>query len=372
MIFNRKNRRTQMIKKCKIPILTTMVIFMACSDQSEKNLVVEEEQVKSINVTTQRIEQRSFASYVRVVGAIETSNDIIISAEVSGKILSYSAKEGELITAGETILKIDDAKLLQEKARLEAQTAQARENFERLKAIYIEDGIGSEIDYLNAKYAYDQSISSLESINIDLENTSVRAPFTGRMESKLLDVGEMVAPGAAIIRLIGTEEFKIAAGVPARYANVVHTGDEVDVWFDAEETDTLLSTITFVANSINPQNRTFDIEVDFPENSENYKVEMISNIRLRTNQQENVLVISEEFVYSKEDNYVVYVLAENDKGEQVAEERVVELGNAYKTEVIIKDGLMVGDQLITLGSAFLDDGMRIKVMNTQNASVAAK
>ena len=99
---------------------------------------------------------------------------------------------------------------------------------------------------------------------------------------------------------------------------------------------------------------------------------MISNIRLRTNQQENVLVISEEFVYSKEDNYVVYVLAENDKGEQVAEERVVELGNAYKTEVIIKDGLMVGDQLITLGSAFLDDGIRIKVMNTQNASVAAK
>ena len=175
-----------------------------------------------------------------------------------------------------------------------------------------------------------------------------------------------------IIRLIGTEEFKIAAGVPARYANVVLTGDEVDVWFDAEETDTLLSTITFVANSINPQNRTFNIEVDFPKNSENYKVEMISNIRLRTNQQANVLVISEEFVYSKEDNYVVYVLAENDKGEQVAEERVVELGNAYKTEVIIKDGLMVGDQLITLGSAFLDDGMRIKVMNTQNASVAAK
>ena len=40
------------------------------------------------------------------------------------------------------------------------------------------------------------------------------------MESKLLDVGEMVAPGAAIIRLIGTEEFKIAAGVPARYANI--------------------------------------------------------------------------------------------------------------------------------------------------------
>ena len=83
------------------------------------------------------------------------------------------------------------------------------------------------------------------------------------MESKLLDVGEMVAPGAAIIRLIGTEEFKIAAGVPARCECCAYR-DEVDVWFDAEETDTLLSTITFVANSINPQNRTFNIEVDFP------------------------------------------------------------------------------------------------------------
>ena len=71
---------------------------------------------------------------------------------------------------------------------------------------------------------------------------------------------------------------------------------------------------------------------------------MISNIRLRTNQQENVLVVSEN-LFTQRRQPVVYVLAENDKGEQVAEERVVELGNAYKTEVIIKDGLIVGDQL---------------------------
>ncbi len=343
--------------------LFVIIAFAACSGGEEVQTNTEEELVKSVNITSQTVQPSTFASFVRVVGTVETSNDIMISAEVSGKVISYNVKEGDPIRKGQAIVKIDDSKLKQEKARLEAMTSQAKENYERLKKVYDEDGIGSEIDYLNAKYAYEQSNSALESINIDLANTSIKAPFNGTIESKMAEVGEMVSPGMPVVRIIGSDDYIISAGVPARYSNVVRTGDDVEVWFDTQGSDTLNGKIKFAASSINPQNRTFRIEVDLPKKENQYKVDLIANMKLKTNQQENVLVISEEFVYSKEHGYVVYVLSKDEEGHDIAEERIVLLGQSYKSDVIIESGLEIGDHLITLGSAFLDDGMRVTPKN---------
>ena len=80
---------------------------------------------------------------------------------------------------------------------------------------------------------------------------------------------------------------------------------------------------------------------------------------LKTNQQDRVVVISEEFIYSKDNGYVVYILTQDENGNNIAKERKVDLGLSYKTKVIIDSGLEIGDRLITLGSAFLDDGMRV-------------
>lgn len=365
---NTQNPHTLMKTNYLASILSLLLIFSACSGGEEIPQETEE-LVKTVNVRTQNINTSQFNSFVRVVGTVETSDDIMISAEVSGKVLRYNVQEGEAVRAGQTILKIDDAKLKQEAARLEAITAQARENYERLEKIYKEDGIGSEIDYLNAKYAYEQSASSLESIKVDLENTSIKAPFSGVVEEIMFEVGEMVSPGAPTVRLIGSENFKITAGVPARYANAVSQGDLVEIWFDTQDVDTLSARITFAGNSINPQNRTFRIEIDMPK-KEGMKVDMIVNIRLRTMQQNDVIVISEEFIYSKNGRYVSYVLGENEEGKEVAHEKVVTLGPSYQSNVVVESGLAPGEELITIGSAFLNNGMRINVVESQSALAA--
>ena len=93
---------------------------------------------------------------------------------------------------GQTIVKIDDSKLRQEMFRLQAMTSQAKEQYERLKKVYEEDEIGSELDYLNAKYAYEQTNSALESIKVDLENTNIKAPFNGEVETIMVEEGEIV------------------------------------------------------------------------------------------------------------------------------------------------------------------------------------
>ena len=347
-----------------ITILVAGTVLLGCGGEAQE-AETQEELVKTVNITTKSIATSTFASYVRVVGNVETSNDIMISAEVNGRVIDYRVEEGAKVKKGQTIVKIDDSKLKQEKARLEAMTSQTKEQYERLKKVYEEDGIGSELDYLNAKYAYEQSNSALESIKIDLENTSIKAPFNGEVEAIMIEEGEMVSPGMQVVRLIGSDAYKIVAGVPARYSDAVQVGDQVDVWFDTQVRDTLNSAINYVGGSINPQNRTFRIETKLP-NDKNYKVDMIANLRLKTVELSDVLVISEEFVYSKDNRYVVYVLSENEEGKAVANEREVKLGLSYQTDVIVEEGLSQGDKLITLGSAFLDDGMRVTVKDDKN------
>ena len=342
-----------------LTILIAGTVLLGCGGEAQE-AETQEELVKTVNITTKTLAPSTFASYVRVVGNVETSNDIMISAEVNGRVIDYKVEEGAQVKKGQTIVKIDDSKLKQEKVRLEAMTSQTKEQYERLKKVYEEDGIGSELDYLNAKYAYEQSKSALESIKIDLENTSIKAPFDGEVEAIMIEEGEMVSPGMQVVRLIGSDAYKIVAGVPARYSDAVQVGDNVDVWFDTQVRDTLNSDINYVGGSINPQNRTFRIETKLP-NNKSYKVDMIANLKLKTVEQNNVLVISEEFVYSKDNRYVVYVLSENEEGKPVASEREVILGLSYQTDVIIEEGLSEGDKLITLGSAFLDDGMRVTV-----------
>lgn len=367
-----KHRKINNMKdKGLILLITLGLIGAACSGNEAEQETVSEEVVRSVNVIHKTIVPATFASYVRVVGSVETSNDIMISAEVSGRVVSHSVKEGEAVRKGQTIMIIDDAKLKQEEARLVAMTSQAKENYERLKKVYEEDGIGSELDYLNAKYAYEQSNSVLESLRVDLANTRIKAPFNGIVENRMAEVGEMVGAGTPVVRLIGADEFMISAGVPARYSNAVKTGDIAEIWFDDQVSDTLRGEITFAASSINTQNRTFTIEVELPDAASQYKVDMIANLRLKTNELDDVIVISEEYIYSKDGQYVVYVLSENEEGKPIAEERAIDLGLSYKTNVIIESGLSAGDELITLGSAFLDDGMRITPKQRHGNNLAA-
>lgn len=348
-----------MNKQYIITALLILGLFTACSQEQETPA---EEIVKTVNVNTMKIEPTVFQRYLRLVGTVESQNDVQISAEVSGRIEKYFVEKGNRVQKGEPILKIDDSKLLQEKARLEAQTEQAREQYERLQRVFEQDSIGSEIDVINARAAYRQSKSSLESVKVDLANTSVVAPFDAILEDRMLEIGEMASPGTRLVRLIGSSDLKVTAGVPARYADVVKEGENVKLWFDTENSDTLTAQIIYVAKSIDPQNRTFTIEVELPREARNYKVDMVANLRINTLSEENVIVVSEEFVYRKDNEFVTYLKSQNEDGDFIAERRVVRLGPSYQSDVIIRDGLQAGDELITTGSAFLNEGMRLNII----------
>lgn len=347
--------------------MVVMMLLAGCSE--DEQMPEEEELVKSVTVETQEVQPQLFERYVKLVGSVEARNDVRISAEVSGRVEQYFVEQGDEVSKGTPILKLDDNKLQREKARLQAQTQQAREQYERLERVFEQDSIGSEIDVINAETAYKQSQAALESVEVDLNNTTVRAPFDATIEDILLEEGEMASPGSMLLRLIGTNRLKISAGVPSNYSNVVSKGDTADVWFDFQQVDTLRLPIAFVGKSINPKDRTFEVEVNLPAATQNYKVDMVSNIKIQTLRKENAVVIGKEFLYQNEGKNMVYVVGEDSSGYSVAQVKQVQLGASYENKVVIASGLNSGEQLITVGSSFLQDAMRIEVVEEKEKNL---
>ncbi len=353
-------------------VLGMSLLLISTGCNSEESNTSDEDLVKSVNVHTRTLEPSSFTSYVRMIGSVESANDVRMSAEVGGRILRYYAEEGQVVDKGEVIAKINDDQLKQEEARLEALTNQSYEQFKRQERLWKEDSIGSEIEYLNAKYQYQQNKAALEQVRVNLQNTEVKAPFRAVLNEKIMEEGEMVAAGTPMVRLIAQDRLKIKAGVPARYSEMVMPGDTAKVWFDTIRRDTVTAPLHYVSNSIDPQARTFSVEMMIPGDQRKYKVGMIANVRLRLQHLKNEMVIGSEFVYRKEGNYVVYTAEQDGNDHQVAREKKVELGPSYNNSVVVNKGLASGERLITIGSSFLEDNMRIEVVREETNTFAEK
>lgn len=349
-----------------ILILLTGLWFTGCGNGNDARQP-EDELVKTVNVETETLQPQRFTSYVELVGTVEALNDARLSSEANGVVKKYYVDEGEKVKKGQAIAKIDDEQLVKERERLEAVTNQARENYQRQKRIWEEDSIGSEIQYLNAKYNYEQNKAALASVNVQIEKATLRAPFDGVVETKLVEEGEMASMGTPLVRLLGTDYVKVTVGVPARYSDVVQADDSAQVWFNTQQSDTLEGSITYISNSIDAQTRTFRIEIAIPNRKQKYKIEMLANVKLRTMDRSNEIVVSQEYIYQKDRGYVAYVAGQDENGEPIAREQLVKMGPSFSNKVIVEDGLKAGDPFITVGSSYLQPNTRIQIVNQKQA-----
>ena len=355
----------------------SVMLFVACSSNESENVETTETTqpvetlVRIVNVNAEKIAPKEFTSFIRLIGEVKAMNDVKQSSEVSGKLVSYSVKEGQAVKAGDVFAKIDDEMLKKDVERMEAIVSSARENYTRLKELWATDSIGSEIGYLNAKYAYEQNKASLDQLKIQLRKTKMVANINGIIETQFVKAGEMVMPGTPVIRLIGNDKVKIEVGVPANYAGVIKKGDEAIVTFDAYPDREFKTTITMVASSIDTQSRTFKIELELPNTKNDFKIDMLANVILETNSFENAIVVNQEYVYRTENGYEVFLVGKDAKGNPVAKNQVVTLGPGFENKVLIKNGLKVGDILITIGSGDVENMTRIKVVKTESTMASA-
>ncbi len=314
-----------------------------------------------VNVEVTPIGVSSFVDYIRITGEVEAMYDVTISAEESGTILRFSAEKGARVRRGQVLAKIDDAVLRTQVAEAEALSDVAQEQFERHRRLWEEEQIGSEIAFLQARSTAAAAAARVETYQARLARTEVKAPVTGIFDEKFVEVGEMVAPGTPVARVISVDRVKITGGVPERFALFVQPGDSARVTLDPLAGQEFFGTIQFVGTSVDPRNRTFPIEIVLANPGRAIKPMMVANVQVTRERLQDVVVVPQQVVLRTEDGYQVYVAATRN-GNLVAEARPVVLGPSFGNRTVIESGLEVGDRLITVGERLVDNGSFVNIV----------
>jgi membrane fusion protein, multidrug efflux system len=314
-----------------------------------------------INVEVRGLEPEVFSEQIRLTGVAWADQDVTVSAEESGVIREVLAEKGSRVTEGQPLLKIDDAVLRAQVGQARAQADLAQQTWERRERLWQEDRVGSELAYLEAKFAAEQTAANLAGLEARLERTTIRAPFAGILDERAVEVGTMVSPGQAVARVLALSTVKVVAGVPERYAPDVRAGGRAVVHFDVLPGESYPATIEYVGSSVSPQNRTFPIEIVMANPRNLVKPEMVANVVVERRTLADVIVVPQDALVRVENGYVVFV-AEDDGEGMVARARTVELGPTQNNRVVIESGLDGGDRLIVVGQRSVANGDRINVV----------
>ena len=314
-----------------------------------------------INVEVELVEARSFTSTIRLTGVALAMRDVMVSAEEAGVVRRILLDKGGLVRAGDAILHLDDAIL---KAQVGAAAAQAQydaEVWESRRKLYEEDGVGSELAYHEARNAAEQSRGTLEALQIRLARTTIRAPVRGILNDRFVEVGTMVSPGTAVARVVQADTIRIMSGVPERYAAEVAAGAGATVSFDVLPGDAFAGSITYVGEVVDPDTRTFPVELTLPNPGGLVKPGMVADVSVTQGELPDAIVAPRQALVSMEDGQVVFVV-EGAGGETVAAARAVEVAASQGNDVVIGSGLAPGDRLVVVGQQGLTDGDRVRVV----------
>ncbi|MFD2517630.1 efflux RND transporter periplasmic adaptor subunit [Salinimicrobium flavum] len=315
-------------------------------------------------VSAIQVKDSLFKHYVELPGDVATDQNIIIYPEYSGVLLQVLVEEGEQVQKGQILARIDDGGLSSQLAQLETQAALARTTFERQQRLW-EQNIGSEIQYLEAKSNFEAVQNSVDQLKSQLGKTVVRAPFSGMIDEKFSDQGEVVAPGQSrLFRLINLSDMYITAAVPESYLGKIKKGTEVMVEIAATGTE-FSSQISQVGSFVNPNNRTFEIKVDVPDNRERLvKPNLIATVKLNDYTSENAITIPENTIQKNAaGESVAYVVKPENDSTGVAERRILETGFTYDEKIEILSGIKPGELLITRGAKNIHEGEKVKISN---------
>lgn len=324
-------------------------------------------------VETLVLEPTSFEDVIELTGTVKATEDATLSAQSSGTVVML-AELGDYVRAGQVVAQLDpkmaQAAVEQAQANVEAAEAQyalAQDNFRRQEPLF-RDSIISAIEFENVRAQYNQAQAQLSQARAglaqaqkQLENTTVNTPFSGTVEERFVERGEQVMPGTPIARVVSSGRVKITAGVPERYASEIEIGTPVRIGLKAYGGEQRTGRVTFVGSTINPDNRTFTIEVELNNNGYQLKPQMVTQLYVIREQLEDVLVVPRAAVLRDENGTGVYVV--HRQGEHAtAEHREVTLGPSYGSDVVIQSGVSRDEEVVVVGQTNLTEDDTVQVV----------
>lgn len=315
------------------------------------------EEISQIPVKTTMVSEHLFTDAFEYVGTFLPSHEVTVGAEMGGKVLQVLFEEGQFVSRGQALVKIDDTLL---KIQLEAQTAaweKAQEDLVRFENL-LKDGATAEINFKNAKLGVASAEAQMNATKEQIARCTVYAPLSGYVTNKMTEVGAMLGPGVPVCMITDISTLEFAVMVPEKDILSFKIGQQLPIRVEAFGNETVNGTVSLIGMKSDPSH---SVKVEYKVNNlgrtQPVKAGMYGYISGTTSAGDKpVLAIPRSALAGDAGNPLVYIVKD---GTAVATK--VTLGKTTDDWLEVVQGLKKGDMIVVSGQINLKDGASVVV-----------
>lgn len=308
-----------------------------------------------VNVTVETVTPMNIVDTLTLPGQTEARHDVTLSAERGGSVESVAFTEGDEVSAGEIIAKIDVSALravlnrAQASFELAEKTADRKAKLRKRKVVSHE-----ELDKANTDLALARN--NLQEARVNYQQGLVTATVGGVINDLYVDPGEYVRPGDPVVNVVAVDTIRINVDVPEMDVRFLSKGDPVEVTVDAYPERRWKGVVDFVAFKANAATKTFKVRVVVPNYDNSIRPGMLARASFERRSLEGVTTAPLFAILDKGGERLVFV-----EKDGRAQARTVKVGVISGERARILKGLEPGDRLIVTGHTEVEEGTRVNV-----------
>ena len=302
-----------------------------------------------IRVSVEVVRSVELGGTVTAVGTVLSNEEVQLRSQVSGQIEKIAFTEGERVTRGAVLVKINDDELQAQLLRAKSRLAIAEQQAERQRQLFEKQFISQE-EYNNAVNELNVVRADAQLIDAQIAKTAIRAPFDGTIGLRFVSEGSYVSPAAVITSLQDNARMKVDFTIPEKYARMIGEGDSIRFTVQTRQ-ESYSARIYSTDSRIDPTTRTLRVRAMTPNPRGVLLPGAFANVHVTLNPRK-ALTIPASALIPELSGHKVFLLRSGK-----AEPRPVTIGERFDDRVEIASGLSPGDTLITSGILQLRPGM---------------
>ena len=319
------------------------------------------------SVSTFITERQSWIDSVQAIGSIEPDKGVRLDAEVAGLVSAINFKNGQHVDAGTVLVQLDvtvESTLLNSN---KASAHLAELELVRAKRLRGTDSIAqSQLD--RAQADFDKATAEMKNLEAIIERKTIRAPFSGRVGIRQINLGQYLSMGSPIVTLQSYDQVFVNFTLPQKAIARVATGMKITLRSDVYPEHTFEGSVTAISPQIDPVTRTVKLQGTLENEDERLRPGLFVKVSVILPNKNDVLVVpATSIVYAPYGNSIFKVTTATDEVSgletTIVKQSFIRTGKHTGDFVSILEGLQEGDEIVSAGAFKLNNGMSITVRN---------
>ncbi len=346
-------------------VLALLMTVTACGKGDKGKEATAEDAPAAIPVETEAVSHRSVAASYVGTAALEVPRGADVIAKTSGIALEVLVEEGDVVRAGQPLLRLDPdrPRLAVEQSR--AAMGKLENNYRRAQQLVGQQMI-SENDLDQIKFDLDTARAQYRMSTLELSYTTVTAPIAGVISQRMIRTGNFAQINTPLFSIVDNARIEATLNVPERELRVLKRGQPVRLQVDALPDETYEGVVERISPVVDSGSGTFRVICAF-EGNDMLRSGMFGRIRIDYDERADALVIPRSALLDDEEAAAVYTVRDG-KAVRVP----VTLGYVDGSMIEIRDGLTLGEPVVTAGKVALREGSAVQVIDDAPAPAATQ